>query len=136
MEFGALVCKARAPNCDSCPAARCCTWNLVGGPAWDGAKRRGQSYAGTDRQCRGQLLDIVRNASDAVPVADLVQSWSDQQQSERALASLVADGLLVSSPSTATKTSRASHRPAAQGLSGVASAVPGDSADSTGGSSG
>ncbi len=105
MEFGALVCKARTPNCDSCPAARCCTWNLVGRPAWDGAKRRGQSYAGTDRQCRGHLLDIVRSASDAVPAADLIQSWSDQQQSKRALASLFADGLLVSSPSTTTEAS-------------------------------
>jgi A/G-specific adenine glycosylase len=100
MELGALICKAQAPNCDSCPAVGCCTWNLVGQPAWDGPMRRGQTYAGTDRQCRGHLLAIVRDASDAVATANLIESWSDQQQSKRALASLIADGLLEASAST------------------------------------
>ena len=102
MELGALICKARAPNCDSCPVVACCAWNLVGRPAWDGATRRGQTYAGSDRQCRGHLLAIVRNADDTTSTSDLIESWSDQQQSERALASLIADGLLETSASTTT----------------------------------
>jgi len=102
MELGALICKARAPNCDSCPAVKCCTWNLVGRPLWDGAKRCGQTYAGTDRQCRGHLLEIVRNANDATTTADLIESWSDQEQSQRAMTSLIADGLLEASASATT----------------------------------
>ena len=32
----------------------------MGGAPHAGPPRRGQSYAGTDRQCRGRLLDVLR----------------------------------------------------------------------------
>ena len=60
MELGALVCTARNPNCADCPVADCCTWRRAGYPAWNGPPRRGQSYDGTDRQCRGALSDCTR----------------------------------------------------------------------------
>ncbi len=95
MELGALVCTAAKPRCTSCPVADQCAWRADGYPAYDGPPRRGQTWAGTDRQCRGRLLAVVRDAEGAVPRSRLDQVWSDDTQRERALASLLIDGLLV-----------------------------------------
>ena len=54
MELGALVCTAAAPRCDDCPVSDRCAWRAAGHPAYDGPPRRGQAWAGTDRQCRGR----------------------------------------------------------------------------------
>jgi A/G-specific adenine glycosylase len=94
MELGALVCTARSPGCDRCPVAPWCSWLAAGRPAWEGPPRRGQSYAGTDRQCRGRLLDVLRDAEGPVGKAALDAAWADAGQRERALDSLVADGLV------------------------------------------
>jgi len=40
-------------------------WQLAGRPAWQGARRPAQRWPGTDRQCRGVLLDAVRRSHDA-----------------------------------------------------------------------
>ncbi|MFC4533747.1 A/G-specific adenine glycosylase [Sphaerisporangium dianthi] len=93
MELGALVCTARAPRCADCPVAASCAWRLAGRPAYDGPERRGQTYAGTDRQCRGRLLAVLREAHGAVPKAALDVVWDDAVQRERALDGLIADGL-------------------------------------------
>ena len=57
-------------------------------------RRRTQKYDGTDRQCRGRLLAVLRGASDPVHRADFDAVWSGQAQLERALDGLVADGLV------------------------------------------
>ncbi len=94
MEFGALVCTARTPRCDSCPIADRCAWRLAGYPAYDGPVRRGQPYAGTDRQVRGRLLEVLRTAPDSVPAGALDAVWDDDVQRIRALEGLLADGLV------------------------------------------
>jgi A/G-specific adenine glycosylase len=94
MELGALVCTARTPRCGACPIADRCAWALAGRPAYDGPPRRGQSYDGTDRQARGRLLAVLRDATGPVAKARLDQSWPDPVQRERALDGLVADGLV------------------------------------------
>ena len=94
MELGALVCTARQPSCDACPIAVDCTWRRSGFPAYDGPPRRGQAWAGTDRQCRGRILALAREA-DSVDHARVAAAWPDVEQRERCLASLVADGLLT-----------------------------------------
>lgn len=94
MELGALVCVAGAPQCDRCPLLASCAWNLAGRPAYDGPTVRPQPFAGTDRQVRGLLLDVLRAHDGAVTKAQLDAVWSDDVQRERALASLVTDGLL------------------------------------------
>ena len=94
MELGALLCTARAPNCGACPVADIAVGSLAGKPSWAGPVRRGQTYAGTDRQCRGRLLALLRDADGSVTAAELADAWSDGIQRERALASLVADGLV------------------------------------------
>lgn len=98
MELGALVCRARTPACDTCPIRPWCAWQAAGSPAWDGAPRRGQTYAGTDRQCRGRLLAVLRDAEGQVTQEALDAAWGDDAQRARCLTSLVADGLVVKEP--------------------------------------
>ena len=96
MELGALVCLATAPpTCARCPVSAGCAWRTAGFPAWSGPPRRGQAYAGTDRQCRGALLSVLRDADGPVPPGRVLDAWaSDPEQAGRALASLLADGLI------------------------------------------
>lgn len=95
MELGALVCTARSPDCDACPLAASCAWVAGGRPAWDGPRRKAQTYAGTDRQVRGLLLDVLRDGDGTATAARLDAVWPDAVQRGRALASLVDDGLMV-----------------------------------------
>jgi len=83
MEFGALVCTARSPGCDHCPLAHRCDW-VPGQRAG-----RTQAYEGTDRQARGAVLAVLREG----PANTF--DWPDPAQLERALTSLLADGLIV-----------------------------------------
>jgi A/G-specific adenine glycosylase len=72
-----------------------CAWRGSGYPVHAGPPRRGQSYEGTDRQCRGALLAVLRSSDEPVAAAELDASWPEPVQRERALASLVDDGLVV-----------------------------------------
>jgi A/G-specific adenine glycosylase len=94
MELGALVCTARTPSCDSCPVADRCAWRRAGRPVVVAPRRR-QAYEGTDRQCRGALLAVLRSSDVQVARAELDLVWPDAIQRDRALASLVLDGLVV-----------------------------------------
>ena len=87
-------CTARTPRCADCPLANDCRWRLSGKPPYDGPPRRGQTYAGTDRQCRGRLLAVLRHAEGPVEKAALDDVWSEPLQRERALAALIEDGLV------------------------------------------
>ncbi len=95
MELGALVCTAERPRCDACPIADRCAWQAAGRPAYDGPPRPVQAWAGTDRQCRGRLLAVLRDAEGPVPQARLDRAWDDPVQRARCLDSLLADGLAV-----------------------------------------
>ncbi len=97
MELGALVCTAAAPRCADCPVIADCSWREAGRPA-AAVRRPGQSYEGTDRQCRGRLLAVLRESEEPVPRAALDVAWPDQAQRDRALASLVTDGLAQRHP--------------------------------------
>jgi A/G-specific adenine glycosylase len=94
MELGALVCTARAPRCAGCPLATSCAWRSSGRPAPPGPTRRAQRYGGTDRQVRGLLLGVLREAPSAVPRHRLDLVWDDPAQRARALAGLIEDGLV------------------------------------------
>jgi len=95
MELGATVCTARSPRCGLCPVDHC-AWRHAGYPPATGPARRVQTYAGTDRQVRGRLLDVLRDNDSPVARADLDVAWlSDTAQRDRALYSLLADGLVT-----------------------------------------
>ncbi|GAB2933832.1 A/G-specific adenine glycosylase [Rhodococcus aerolatus] len=94
MELGATVCTARSPACGGCPVRDRCAWVAAGRPAHTGPVVPKQRFAGTDRQVRGLLLGVVRSASEPVGRAALDVVWPDAVQRDRALGSLLLDGLL------------------------------------------
>jgi A/G-specific adenine glycosylase len=94
MELGALVCVAGTPRCPACPVRDRCAWRLAGSPPHEGPARRVQKFAGTDRQVRGRLLDVLRAASAPVPGEALEAAWDDAVQRSRCLDSLLVDGLV------------------------------------------
>lgn len=95
MELGATVCTARTPRCGLCPLGQC-AWRRAGYPAAQGPPRRVQTYAGTDRQVRGRLLDVLRDKDSPASRAELDVAWlTDTAQRDRALYSLLADGLVT-----------------------------------------
>ncbi|WP_412540758.1 A/G-specific adenine glycosylase [Longispora sp. K20-0274] len=93
MELGALVCVARSPRCEACPVLRTCAWRAAGQPAATGPARKPQGYAGTDRQVRGLMMALLRDAREPVALRTLDAVWPDEVQRRRALAGLVEDGL-------------------------------------------
>jgi A/G-specific adenine glycosylase len=95
MELGALVCVAASPRCADCPVADQCAWRAAGYPAYDGPPRRGQPWAGTDRQCRGRLMAALRDSHGPVHRSRLDATWPDAVQRERCLQTLIGDGLVT-----------------------------------------
>jgi A/G-specific adenine glycosylase len=94
MELGALTCTAARPRCGDCPVAGQCTWLAAGRPLSSEERRPGQRYEGTDRQCRGRLLALLRESPVPVSREHLDAVWPDAKQRARALDGLVADGLV------------------------------------------
>lgn len=97
MELGALVCTAARPRCGDCPMAGQCSWLERGRPPTR-ARRQAASYSGSDRHCRGSLLAVLRQADGPVLEQALAASWDDSGQRTRALAALIADGLVSRYP--------------------------------------
>ena len=93
MELGALVCTARSPQCEVCPIRDSCRWVIDGKPD-NAPARRGQPWKGTDRQCRGVIMDVVRNSPHGVKVQMALSAWPQPDQASRCLESLLDDGLV------------------------------------------
>ncbi len=93
MELGATVCTARAPRCGICPVRTECAWVAAGRPEYAGPRKPVQTFAGTDRQVRGRLLDVLRGTDEPVERAALDAAWADPAQRDRCLHSLLVDGL-------------------------------------------
>jgi len=93
MELGALICTAKNPKCGQCPLADQCTWRSLDYPLSDQPKRT-QSWHGTDRQCRGVIVQALRE-NPALSKKEIMQLWDVPSQVERALLTLLEDGLLV-----------------------------------------
>ncbi len=126
MEVGALVCTARDPRCGECPWREHCAWLAAGRPADEHAgRRRTQAWHGTDRQARGLVMAVLRETPDGVTVGrgQLLaaaaragerggerggrggrggRAQADPTQPARALASLLADGLVATDDGGAT----------------------------------
>lgn len=95
MELGAVICTARSPRCGSCPVSDQCAWRQLDYPVESSRTGRSQSYVGTDRQCRGRLLALLRGSDEPVPRQLVDAVWGDGPQRQRALRSLLDDGLVV-----------------------------------------
>lgn len=94
MELGATVCVSRNPRCDRCPVVDSCAWVAAGRPDTGDTRRRQAAFDGSDRQARGAALRMLRAAApEAVPLAAVLPEWPDPLQRDRAIDSLIADGL-------------------------------------------
>jgi A/G-specific adenine glycosylase len=94
MELGQVICTVRSPRCADCPIAAGCAWLRAGKPAYAGPAKAVQKFAGTDRQVRGKLLDVLRGSPVPVTRPALDAVWSDAAQRDRCLDSLLVDGLV------------------------------------------
>ena len=93
MELGALICKARKPLCDQCPLSEICLWRAADYPLTSDEPRKVAKWHGSDRQCRGVIMNALRE-SELVSNAKLAALWSDSSQYEKAITSLLDDGLI------------------------------------------
>lgn len=95
MELGATVCIARTPRCGSCPISDVCAWRAAGFPDTGDERRKQARYEGSDRQARGAALKMLRDAdATGIPVETLIRNWPDAHQRDRAITSLIDDGLI------------------------------------------
>lgn len=95
MELGALVCTARSPRCGVCPLADRCAWRAAGYPDTGDTRTKQAKYEGSDRQARGAILKVLRSATTHdVAADDVAPDWPDRLQRDRAIDSLIADGLV------------------------------------------
>lgn len=94
MEFGALVCTARKPDCAHCPFTGICEWYQQGRPADAWAdKRKTQAWSGTNRQARGAIMAALRKQPQN-RAALLSATGLEETRFDVAIASLVADSLV------------------------------------------
>ena len=96
MELGAVICTAKKPKCSLCPLADQCKWRSLDFPLSDQPKRT-QTWHGTDRQCRGVIVQALRENS-ALSKKEINLLWDVPSQVEKALLTLLEDGLVVSIP--------------------------------------
>jgi len=82
IELGALVCRARAPQCDACPFEQACTWEGDPVVERDPAVR----FEDTDRWVRGRVVAALAVGEELPAI--------DADRLERALDGLVRDGLV------------------------------------------
>ena len=95
MELGALICTAQKPKCEICPVADSCKWRSLNYPQSDQPKRT-QAWNGTDRQCRGIIVQALRE-NDSLTEKEIKKLWVLESQVEKALETLLADGLITQS---------------------------------------
>ena len=94
MELGAVICTSQAPKCGICPVAHVCAWRSLDYPKSDVVKRR-QTWHGTDRQCRGTIVQALRE-NEVLTKSQIAQLWDVPSQLEKALLTLLDDGLIES----------------------------------------
>jgi A/G-specific adenine glycosylase len=96
MELGAIVCTARAPRCADCPIADRCAWRAAGYPHYLGPRKAVQKrFEGSDRQVRGLIMAELRASEIPLRPADLLPAGIHSAQFDRAMAGLLAEGLIV-----------------------------------------
>ncbi len=103
LDLGATICTKSAPRCGVCPLRRCCVWSAVGGDSTPdpaigsaGCGSRQSTFAGSDRQGRGRLVDALRRGPVAREGLAVAAGWPEEsERAARVAAGLVADGLAV-----------------------------------------
>jgi A/G-specific adenine glycosylase len=92
MELGALICTSKNPLCGRCPVSSECAWRSLDYPA-SVRLNRTQTWHGTDRQCRGTIVQALRENS-LLNKKQIHLLWDVPSQVEKALLTLLDDGLI------------------------------------------
>jgi A/G-specific adenine glycosylase len=96
MELGALVCTSKNPICEQCPVISQCNWRKNGYPKTD-LVRKSQDWHGTDRKCRGTIVQALRE-NESLTESAIKKLWPDESQVEKALKTLQDDLLIEAIP--------------------------------------
>jgi len=95
MELGALICTSSNPRCEECPIQDSCMWNSLGKPDNSPRPKIQAKYEGSDRQERGRILKMLRHSDSPIPTAKIKAQAPNPDQCERALNSLIKEGLVI-----------------------------------------
>ena len=106
LDLGATICRARTPECRQCPLNAGCGWRQQGDdPAIGsaGVSRQQKPFLGSDRQGRGLLITALTTGPVAISELAKTMGWpDDDKRVARVVASLVAEGLVISDGSCYT----------------------------------
>ncbi len=95
-DLGATVCTAARPDCARCPLRRQCAWRRHGeDDPWrlSPTARPQSTFAGSDRQGRGRLLDALRDGGVHRGTLAEACGWPDDPaRAERIARAVVAEG--------------------------------------------
>jgi A/G-specific adenine glycosylase len=97
-DLGATVCRATRPDCTRCPLRRQCAWRREGRDGADPWRlsptaRPQSTFAGSDRQGRGRLVDALRRGGVRRSGLAGACGWpGDRTRAERVAAAVVAEG--------------------------------------------
>jgi A/G-specific adenine glycosylase len=97
-DLGATVCTATRPACADCPLRRLCAWRRQDPSSPDPWRaspqtRRQSTFAGSDRQGRGRLLDALRGGTLTRHALPAACGWPDDRaRAERVAQDLVDEG--------------------------------------------
>lgn len=94
MDIGREHCRA-VPRCDGCPLLPACRWRRANtGSASIERRPRQPRFAGSMRQVRGRVVDVLRARPSAGAVAIAREARFDTGRVEQALDGLVRDGVV------------------------------------------
>lgn len=92
MELGALICTSKNPSCNDCPIISQCRWRKNGYPQSE-LVRKSQDWHGTDRKCRGTIVQALRE-NESLTLSAIKKLWPEESQVEKALETLLTDRLI------------------------------------------
>ena len=87
-----LFAHQRIPSCELCPIISQCQWRKNGYPKTD-LVRKSQDWHGTDRKCRGTIVQALRE-NESLTESAIKKLWPEESQVEKALKTL-SDDLLI-----------------------------------------
>ena len=100
LDLGARVCVKRRPRCDECPLQASCAWARAGFPDPDpaegsaGTSGRQSTFAGSDRQGRGRLVQALRTGPIEIGRLPDAAGWPDDpERAQRVADALVGEGI-------------------------------------------
>jgi A/G-specific adenine glycosylase len=98
MDLGRVHCSA-VPRCAGCPLLDACRWRqgIPAGSSVDRGPRRQARFAGSIREVRGRVVDVLRTRPSAGTVAIAREGGFETSRVQQALDGLVRDGVVARS---------------------------------------